>query len=716
MSCRRRGAAARPLEVSAIALMAAFAASSQASAQSVVNLDPVTVAATKTEEKVSEALAGVSVVRQDQIDQLMPKRTSDIFFGMPGVTFSERGDDPGTAINIRGLQDFGRVAVVIDGARQNFQTTGHNANGVFYLDPELIAGADVVRGPVANIYGSGAIGGVASFRTKDAEDVLRAGDRWGILANGMLGTNIGRGVGSVFGAARAGENVDIFVGGVNRYQNNYLDGDRDVVPNTGYRDNAGTAKVTVRPADGHEVKFTGITQDYRYSTGQQLATGGSLTSAESVFDTRLRNDITSGRWRYSRPDDRIFDFEGNVYWTRTNEQQTKIANGTTTSSGNAITGFVGDNRSFNIETKGFDVHNTSRFDTGPFRHALTYGADGFRDAAQSVDVTGTGDLFTPSGQRKVYGGFGQWKMNYSSWLEIIGAARYDAYKLEGGSVPNDGSRVSPKITVGVTPINWITVYGIYAEGYRAPAITETLVAGSHPPFATFPGAPAGFIFVPNPSLKPEVGKNKEIGVNIHQDDLFVKGDKIRIKANVFRNDLDDYINPVFFGPISIWGIPTFYQYQNIPNARIDGIEFESNYDAGRWFAGLSGTHLRGSNLTQNLPLATIPPDQISGTLGLRFFDGKVTFAARGTAVAAKNASDIPDTDRDGTPDFKPSKAYGLLNLYLGYQPNEDLLASLGIDNVFNAQYVRYLDYQASPGVTFKASLKIRFGDQFFRGG
>ena len=34
---------------------------------------------------------------------------ADIFFGMPGVRVQERPDDPGTAINIRGLQDFGRV-------------------------------------------------------------------------------------------------------------------------------------------------------------------------------------------------------------------------------------------------------------------------------------------------------------------------------------------------------------------------------------------------------------------------------------------------------------------------------------------------------------------------------------------------------------------------------------------------------------------------------
>ena len=190
--------------VSAIALTVAGAAS-QAIAQVAqdVELDPITVVATKpvqrarvTPTRVStvrpppprtpttqtpppadvpvraapindpmpatETLAGVSTVRQDQINQLMPTKPADLIYGMPGVYVQQRPDDPGTAINIRGLQDFGRVNVVVDGARQNFQRSGHNANGIFYLEPELISSVDIIRGPVANVFGSGAIGGVAS--------------------------------------------------------------------------------------------------------------------------------------------------------------------------------------------------------------------------------------------------------------------------------------------------------------------------------------------------------------------------------------------------------------------------------------------------------------------------------------------------------------------------------------------------------------------------
>ena len=148
------------------------------------------------------------------------------------------------------------------------------------------------------------------------------------------------------------------------------------------------------------------------------------------------------------------------------------------------------------------------------RHALTYGIDGFRD---EVDTSGFGTVFTPSGERTVDGAFAQLKSNYSTWLEIIGAARYDQYQLQGGGFELNGDRVSPKITVGITPFQGFQPYATYAEGYRAPAVTETLVAGVHPVFPEFP-------FLPNPALKPEVGKTKEVGLNLRYDNIFGAAD------------------------------------------------------------------------------------------------------------------------------------------------------------------------------------------------
>lgn len=702
--------------VSVTALMLGMAA--PALAQEGGALDPITVVATKTEERAIDALAPVSTLRGPQIDQLMAGRPSELFLGMPGVSFEETARDPATAINIRGMQDFGRVAVVIDGARQNFTKLGHDGAGSFYLEPELLAGVDVVRGPVANVYGSGAIGGVVSFQTKDVADVLKPGERWGVLAHGLAGTNGtggGQGLASLFAAVRVNPNIDFFVGGTHRATSDYTTGRNGTLPvasgagpgrqivNSGATVDTGISKLTLRPADGHEVKFGAILYQADW-IHQNIPTAGSPT----VRDSNLQNNTFTARWRYHKPEDRWFDFDGSAYFNQVKLDQVKIA----PSSNSSYYGPLGNRSGYDIKTTGFDLHNTSRFETGPLRHAVTFGADYFKDDVTNVDPGGFGDGYNPNGKRTVGGAFAQLKSNYATWLEVVGGLRFDSYKLDGTNsttglpLTNDGDRLSPKITVGVTPLQWFTVYGSYAEGYRAPSVTETMVSSRHPGTGF-----SDFLFIPNPNLRPEIGKNKEIGVNIRHDGLFVPGDKLRIKANLYRNDVEDFIESNLFcdgtlgscASISNWKS----QYINVSQARIEGAEFEGNYDAGAWFLGLNAHRIRGTDLTQGDPLNKIPPDMVATTLGVRFWDRKVTASVRWAAYAAKTLADLPT----GTAASDATRAYNLVNLYLSYQPTEDLIAGMSIENLLDEYYIRYTDELPSPGLTVKGSLKIRFGQK-----
>ena len=260
-------------------------ARAQIGAAPVQSLDTITAVATKTDERAIDALAPVTVVTLEQIQGRQASTLGGLLYNIPGVWVQDRGDEPSTSINIRGLQDFGRVAVVVDGARQNYQRTGHFANGSFFLNPELVGGIDIVRGPTANIYGSGAIGGVASFRTKDIEDVVRPGERWGVDAKTILGTNYGRALGSVFGGVHVNPNVDVFAGGTYSTQESYKDGTGFEVANTGNRLTAGIAKLTVRPADGHEVKLGTVFQEDLYNVGQPPRRAGdpNTTNANGIF-------------------------------------------------------------------------------------------------------------------------------------------------------------------------------------------------------------------------------------------------------------------------------------------------------------------------------------------------------------------------------------------------------------------------------------------------
>jgi hemoglobin/transferrin/lactoferrin receptor protein len=87
-------------------------------------------------------------------------------------------------VNLRGYDRRG-VLVLVDGVRQGTDT-GH-LNSTF-LDPALIKRIEVVRGPSALLYGSGALGGVIAYDTADAKDLLEAGQNSGYRVFGTAAT------------------------------------------------------------------------------------------------------------------------------------------------------------------------------------------------------------------------------------------------------------------------------------------------------------------------------------------------------------------------------------------------------------------------------------------------------------------------------------------------------------------------------------------------
>lgn len=633
---------------------------------------------------------------KSQFDKIQAGSVTDLVRDIPGVTTSISPRDPAQSINIRGLQDFGRVNVLVDGARQNFQRSGHNANGSFYLEPEFISSIDVTRGPSANLYGSGAIGGVMAINTRGIDDVLRADENAAIVEKIGFGSNGAGFVNSTSGGLRVGRNVDLFGQFVGRNTTSYETGDGVRIPDTGYEDFGGLGKIAVRPAAGHEVTASAMQQEYDF-------VNSLFDSPSSPTRTRRDSDVETQNYTlgytFARPDTPLVDFSAKTYYTTTDTHQKQLSPIPLVNPDRQ--------RDFEIETTGVDVNNTSRFQTGLVGHRLTYGADAFEDRVRIEDTFGTADLFTPSGERTVWGTFIEDEVQLTPWLKAIGALRYDNYELDGGSTSKDGDRVSPKGTVAVTPFAGIEVYGTYAEGYRTPALTETIISGRHPT--------PSFNFLPNPDLDPEVGKTKEFGVNMKYDNIFARGDKLRGKAAIFRNDVEDFIDLTSFGPALVpCGIPQFAcppgsaQYVNIASARIEGFEFELGYDWGKGFANLSGTVTDSEDRETGLALVTVPPNRVSATLGLRFLNGRLIAGARAHFVEAseKDVQELASTSI-----FLPTDGYALLDLFGSYQFNDWSALDLAVNNVTDVRYRKYLDQEDSAGLQARAALTIKFGDK-----
>lgn len=634
----------------------------------VLELDAITVTADAasgapaTAAPTYGALAPTSVWTRGELQPLQPSGVADILDLVPSVNTTTTPSDPGAAVSVRGLQDFGRVNVTIDGARQNFQKSGHNANGTFYFDTEMLRSVEVSRGPSLGVDGGGAIGGAVSFTTLDADDVLAAGETMALRLKATAETNAPSFLGHGEAAARLSDSVDVVAAATWRDAGDYSAGGGETI--TSAQDLlSGLAKARIRPDDANDITVSALHYDSSFDNALV-----DTASSNAVSDTYTLN------YRFT-PGSDWADLTARTYYTATRFTHSN----------------KGDpDERYGLGTFGGDFSNTSRFDTGSVRHAVTYGVDGYHDTVETRDPGGSSDDLTPSGERIVYGAFIEDSAEITDWLEVAGGLRFDGYRLEGDGTLNEGTHVSPKLTVGLKPFEPVTLYATYAEGYRSPAITETLIDGFHPPPVS-----TGRFF-PNPDLKPEVAHNIEGGIGIDNGGLLMPDDQFHARLGVFRNRVDDYIEQVFV----MFPIPGGYQYRNVAEATIEGVELEASYDAGFAFGSLSGQVMRGIDEATRDELASVPPSRVVAIAGFRAFDRALEVGTRITAVAGKDTADV--FGLVGEP-------WQVVDVFAAWQFSEDTRADLMLGNVFDVNYRQYPNGSPSPGFNAKVSLVTRIG-------
>ncbi|RMX03466.1 TonB-dependent receptor [Corticibacter populi] len=156
----------------------------------------VTASAMDTEDKDStyRSAGSTNVLTRDEIELFRGTSVGDIFKGTAGVLVGENRNSGGLDVNIRGMQGQGRVPVIVDGARQE-TTVYRGYAGVAsrsYVDPDLIGGIQIDKGPVMGAQGTGATGGLVSMRTINADDIVRPGKDFGLRVRAQaIGNNSG---------------------------------------------------------------------------------------------------------------------------------------------------------------------------------------------------------------------------------------------------------------------------------------------------------------------------------------------------------------------------------------------------------------------------------------------------------------------------------------------------------------------------------------------
>jgi len=694
---------ATPLMATAAAVTAtapdAMAQTAEASSRAPETLDAISVSATRSPISVMSYPGMVSVVDRSEIDLKDPDTLDDMLRSVPGVFFDGGPRRTGQVPTIRGF-DGENVQIRIDGARQDF-VSGHS--GRVFVDPALLGGAEVLRGPASSLYGSGALGGMISLRTLRADDLVKPGEtaaarvKFGyqdvnqeFTESLVVGGKPADGIGLVAGVVKR-DSSDIELG-----NGESLTSDDDIL--------SGLARIDaeITPDLALSFSYLGFAND---ATEPENGQGANNASDSTIVDKEIRSHTVRAQALYAPLGQDWIDFDGTVYYTDGRVDTTDPE--------------TGDENKRDVDTYGIFADNRSRFDLSDRSMlTLTYGLEASRDVQDGYDSTATDGsrAGAPDAEANFFGAFLQGETEIAEFLpgtlRVIPGIRFDAFNTDSDiDDANSDQEISPKVGVSYEPIPGLVGFASYGRAFRAPSFNELYNEGTHFAIPLSNGQTAVNSFVPNPDLEPEVSTTFEIGAGFSRNDVFVKDDAFRVKGAYFRSDVENLIDIEVnsTGPSLGCFVPTAgdcnagtTETVNIPNAELEGYEIEGSYDARRFYITAGFSSIDGENKDTGEALGVLTPNRLSTDVGLRIHEIDTTVGVEGEFVSRFDNVDDASEERDG---------YAVFDVYAQWAPGDGVLKgvtfNLGVDNLFDKDYERVFAGVSEPGRNIKGSIAYR---------
>lgn len=150
-----------------------------------VTLKGLTVTVDRKLGRKSTEVTGLGkiVKSSDDIDKEQIMGIRDLTRYDPGISVVEQGRGATSGYSIRGV-DKNRVGLQVDGLVQiqSYTTEHSRANGgaINEIEYENVRSIELSKGSASSEFGSGALGGAVSFRTKNADDIIQDGKNWGV--------------------------------------------------------------------------------------------------------------------------------------------------------------------------------------------------------------------------------------------------------------------------------------------------------------------------------------------------------------------------------------------------------------------------------------------------------------------------------------------------------------------------------------------------------
>lgn len=685
----------------------------------------ITVTGTRTEKNVDEIPASITVFDLEETRQLGTIELKELFNYEPGVSVYDpreinyrssagnRGSTSSGNVSIRGVNK-NRILMQQDGVKlpSGFYAVGYDYSTGNLVDYSCLKTIDVLKGPASALYGSDALGGVISFNSLKAKDILSKDDLFQVENSLVFDTNSEAIYNSNKVAGKTVDNDFSYIAVISNLQSN------GITPKSAAKEYINKGKhniesicLNIEKILDKSNKINLITSKFQKDKNITRAEGNlanNYISQKEKVRSNLDRYIFSWEFTPLTENNFIENMKAKAYYYKLHvadlwEEIKDVGfSQPITSDYNLYDDFYG-----------LDLQFSSYLDN----HLLTYGLDyqvtenqflqdkytnTYGVISRIYDNTTYPIKRSPDTNTERLGIYLQDEVNYGKF-DFIAGFRLDKYNLDptADSIYIDycttGSNscpvvslntynISPNVALTYKLNNQIELWSKYARGFRAPTWWE-LQASQINLTASTP-----YQVIPNPDLKSETKNSYEIGFRGNYK-------KYDFELAVYYDTYKNFINTgVEKGVTIVDGVEVDTRWtDNVAGARIWGIEFENEYSFTPNKGGLSlvssASYTLGQDLDNDIPLDNIDPFKF--VTGIKYQNFKNNFSSEliGSYVGKTRRK---DNDTGFWPD-----PYLTFDFLTKFKPKKSLDLYFGIYNLFDKTFYKSANItsnQSSVGV------------------
>ncbi len=626
----------------------------------------VTVAAGAAPRIETTPGSGMTLLSAHDLEVRQPANLTQALENVAGVSTVSEGHAAVPAV--RGLAR-GRTLILIDGARVTSERrVGPSAT---FLDPFVLEGIDVARGPGSVAYGSDAFGGIIHARTRRVDPSAPLGFRFA----GAFGAGIPEARGAVEVSKGLGNGGLLVQAHTRRFDD--------------YRSPGG--EVFNSGAEDH-----GVLARLDYTVGRGVMSAGWQSDFGRNVE-RPRNNSRVTRFFYPTEDSHRFTASYDLYQVKgfskigvsgflgSYVQVTDQDRYATSSAPRQIERADVAAKDFAIRGMAERLAGSTKLEIGVDVNGR-YGLEALDskiefDAAGSLTATTTNVSVDRAGRTDL-GVYAMAEHALVPTLMVAGGIRGDRVKTENvggyfGDRSTSNGAASGFLSLTAGSFHGFSVTGQVARGFRDPMLSDRYYRG-----------PTGRGYITgNPDLTPESSLQFDLALRYaasrHRWALYAYQYRINDLVERYETSRD------------------FFYFRNRGRVRLRGVEVEAQLELG---AGLSlelaGQVSRGVALDDGAALDDVPSESLSVQVRKRF--GERTFVqVRGAAFAF---DDLPG------PTERVMPGYTMVDLSAGYTVNRHLDIKFLGRNLLDRAYLASPDTRAvqAPGVSGLVSMVVSY--------